>query len=159
MNRPLSRNPSLEGITPGIVIETLNDETAIPIWRTSWNTKARKYEKIGYQPILRLINRGGRWLIKSDPDDLHWGMVCYVPEGYLGVPVYAVKITRVHNASVQALPMRYVDVELGLEAETFTGVPIDRILDLNRGELVTSNGDATAEDIQKISKATEEADE
>lgn len=98
----------MDGLSVGQIVKTMGRQITVPTWHEVW--KDERFEKVGAKPCIRISFQ--------DINTNSWnqsGLVCFVPEKYLGMAILSVKIKSLHTSSCVAEPLEWIEVNPKLE--------------------------------------------
>lgn len=128
-------------IRVGQVVRTADRQITIPDWHEKYNTASGGWERIADMPCIRLecgashgrasdVQIAENWGINTDY--IQYGLVCFVPERYLGMAVLSVSIVSVRGNSVIGQPIEWIELNPTLDVVRIGGDAqevFDRYLD------------------------------
>ena len=103
----------------GQVVSTMGGQITVPDWHEIW-TVGQESMRIGDMPCIRLkcgfshgmasdVRIAENWNINTNSYNQS-GLVCFVPERYLGMAVLSVQIVAIRNKAVVAQPIEWIEV-------------------------------------------------
>lgn len=120
------------GLKIGDVVKSMGNQITVPQWLEVWgadknfkgevsNGMPEKWNKVGDTPCIKLGQVQDGWYINTNGNNQS-GLVCFVPEKYLGMAILAVQIKKVNNKSVIAEPVDWIEITGEFKPEIITEV-------------------------------------
>lgn len=124
----------IQDLKIGDKVSSMGDQCAIPDIHRVRGTTYDGYRAVGSSPTIYLsnLNRGGHgmpefWAINTNLLN-NGGLVCFLPEPFLHVPVFEVEITKILDKAVLGIPTSWLYCEGITDMELYTGDSISTLL-------------------------------
>lgn len=106
----------------GQIVSSIGRQITVPDWHGKWRGREEGFVRLADMPIIRLshfmaplhdaslsLPKSEYWIINTNKYRQS-GLVCFVPERYLGMAILSVQVVAVGNKSVVAQPVEWIEV-------------------------------------------------